>query len=301
MSFITSAGLVSYINSLNTAAPNAAAPVADFRAIGSLYANIDVALVPKGAGSVLVNIPDNTAAGGNKRGTQAVDLQTVRAFATQVASANNSTIGGGRSNTASGQYSTVPGGTENGATFDYSTVGGGGVNAANAIASCVPGGIGATARGVKGALAYGGNGVADVASQGFSQLRDIVYRSSTADATATPLTTDNAGVVSSTNVAVMSADQAAAFSGQIIAVGTATENIHAWRIEGLIKRPSNAASVVLVASTVTDLGSDAGAAAWTVALAADVTVGGLRITITGAAGTAINWSGVVRFSEVAHF
>jgi len=56
-------------------------------------------------------IPDGTATGGNKRGTQAVDLQLVRSSAGQVASGNNATISGGLNNTASGARTAIPGGS----------------------------------------------------------------------------------------------------------------------------------------------------------------------------------------------
>lgn len=297
MSFITSAGLVSYINSLNLSGPNNVIPVAAFTAIGAAT-SIDAALVPKGNGALMATVPDNGVTGGNKRGNNAVDWQVQRNVNNQVASGAYSVIGGGQINLSSGQWSVVAGGQNNSASSDNATVGGGAANGANAVGATIPGGFAATARGVKGAYAYGGNASNNLANQGFSQIRDIVYRSSTADATATPLTVDNAGIVAVNNVAVMSAKQSASFLGQVIAVNTTTDEIHAWQVSGLIKRPSNAASVVLVNSTVTDLGSDAGAAAWTVALAADVTVGGLRVTITGAAATPINWVGSIRFTEV---
>jgi hypothetical protein len=63
--------------------------------------------------------------GGNPRGLHAVDLQSARAAATQVASGDYSVIGGGSSNTASGDAATVGGGYLNTASGDYATVGGG--------------------------------------------------------------------------------------------------------------------------------------------------------------------------------
>lgn len=302
MSFLTSSGLVSYINSLNTAVPNnLGQPVASFQAIGAAYTNIDVSLTPKGTGAILGSVPDNTPAGGNKRGFASVDWQVQRTLATQVASGANAVIAGGRSNLCSVDYGTVSGGLENNVTGGQNgTIGGGSTNTVDAINGTIPGGSAGWTRGVKGALAYGGNGIGSVASLGFFQYRDIVYRTVTNDATATPFTSDNSGAAQANNCAVMSAKQAASFIGQIVAVGNLTDDTHAWQVSGLIKRPGAAATTVLVASTVTDLGSDAGAAAWTVALSADVGVGGLRVTITGAAGTAISWSGHIRFAEVMH-
>lgn len=302
MSFITASGLVSYINLLNTTAPNnVGVPTAVFQAIGGAYTNIDVALTPKGLGAILAIAADNTATGGNKRGFASVDWQIQRTVATQVASGANAVLGGGRANVVSVDYGTIAGGLENNVTSGQNgTIGGGTTNTADAINATIPGGTAGWSRGVKGALAYGGNGVGSVASLGFSQYREIVYRTTTNNATATPLTTDNSGVAQPNNCALMTAKQVASFFGQVVAVNNATDEMHAWQVQGLIKRPSNAASTVLVASTVTDLGSDAGAAAWTLALAADVTNGGLRVTATGAAGTAISWVGAIRLVEAMH-
>lgn len=303
MSFITQAGLVSYLNTLNLTAPNnLGAPVAVFQAYGSgAYLNIDVALTPKGSGAILAIAPDNTAAGGNKRGFGSVDWQVQRTLATQVASGANAVIGGGRANLVSVDYGTIAGGLENNVTAGQNgTVGGGTTNTADAINATIPGGTAGWSRGVKGALAYGGNGVGSVASLGFSQYREIVYRTQTTGATTTILTNDNSGVSTAAGTATMSAKQVASFFGQIVAVNVATDEMHAWQVSGLIKRPSNAASTVLVASSVTDLGSDAGAAAWTVALVADVASGGLLINVTGAAATTVNWVGAVRFVEAMH-
>jgi hypothetical protein len=60
-----------------------------------------VSIVPKGTGAFCLAVPDSTAVGGNARGTGAVDLQTGRSSASQVASGSYAvTIGYG--NTCSG-------------------------------------------------------------------------------------------------------------------------------------------------------------------------------------------------------
>jgi hypothetical protein len=78
--------------------------------------------------------------GGNQRGLHAVDLQSARSAATQVASGNYSVIGGGRENTASGVAATVGGGRGNTASGAYATVGGGRNNTASGQYSAIPGG-----------------------------------------------------------------------------------------------------------------------------------------------------------------
>ena len=99
----------------NRSAPNADRPVA---VVGPDLSqpqpqNIDLAIVPRGTGAIVANIPDGTAAGGNKRGANAVDLQTSRTDQTRVASGAQSAVVGGVDNTASGIQSSVVSGTTN--------------------------------------------------------------------------------------------------------------------------------------------------------------------------------------------
>lgn len=127
------AGLASFTEAYATAAPNATVPVASLTATGTAT-HIDAAFVPKGNGALLVDVPDNAAAGGNKRGAWAVDLQTKRTAATQVASGSSATISGGGSNTAAGNFATVGGGEENGAGGQYGVIAGGRTNDINPVA-----------------------------------------------------------------------------------------------------------------------------------------------------------------------
>jgi hypothetical protein len=77
--------------------------------------------------------------GGDPRGLHAVDLQSARSAATQVASGDYSVIGGGRDNTASGVAATVGGGGSNTASGGAATVGGGSGNTASGSAATVGG------------------------------------------------------------------------------------------------------------------------------------------------------------------
>jgi hypothetical protein len=83
--------------------------------------------------------------GGNQRGLHAVDLQSARSAATQVASGDYSVIGGGQDNTASGLYATVGGGYLNTASGLAATVGGGYQNSASGYSATVGGGWSNTA------------------------------------------------------------------------------------------------------------------------------------------------------------
>jgi FtsZ-binding cell division protein ZapB len=85
--------------------------------------------------------------GGDPRGLHAVDLQSARSAATQVASGNYSVIGGGQNNTASGNSATVGGGGSNTASGHIATVGGGQQNTASGYGATVGGGYQNTASG----------------------------------------------------------------------------------------------------------------------------------------------------------
>ena len=103
----SSGGLTKFTEAENTSAPNGTVYVDSLTAAAS-STNADIAIVPKGTGAFMLDIPDNTSTGGNKRGANAVDLQTLRSSASQVASGTGSfTVGDG--NTSSGNGSATLG------------------------------------------------------------------------------------------------------------------------------------------------------------------------------------------------
>ena len=124
---------------LSSASPNATVNVVSMAPVAPT-ANSDLALVPKGNGALLAQVPTGTSAGGNKRGTYAVDLVRFRLNAANVASGDYSFLGGGYDNKASNFYSAVVGGAGNFATGNNSFIGGGIDNQANNITSVVAGG-----------------------------------------------------------------------------------------------------------------------------------------------------------------
>ena len=126
-------GLTNLAEVLNTQTPNAAVPVVGITP-NRAESNVDLLLKPKGTGAIIAAIPDNGLAGGNKRGSYAVDLQLYRGKVTQVASGQYS-FTAGHSNTASGLASATFGAV-NTASGDYSTTYGLGnvVSGANSIA-----------------------------------------------------------------------------------------------------------------------------------------------------------------------
>jgi hypothetical protein len=94
--------------------------------------NTPLVLQPLGTGALQAQKTDSTATGGNARGANAVDWQTSRGAASQVASGTNSVLSGGINNTSSNFYSSVVGGANNVASSNASFVGGGNTNTAGA-------------------------------------------------------------------------------------------------------------------------------------------------------------------------
>jgi hypothetical protein len=119
---------------------NSTTPVTEING-GALSApNADIALVAKGTGATLAQVPDGTAAGGNKRGIGATDWQKSRNGIAQVASGTQATIGGGNANTVSSTYGTIAGGSGNTVQGSWGTVGGGDSNTASSSYTFVGGG-----------------------------------------------------------------------------------------------------------------------------------------------------------------
>jgi hypothetical protein len=133
---------------------------------------------------------------------------------------------------------------------------------------------------------------------GDSQNGKHILRSDTSDTTAENLTSNNS-TASTNNQVILPNNSTYAFTGTIVAQqskaqGSATA---AWKVEGLITRGANAAATTLVASTVTAISN---VPAWTLALSADTTNGGLAVTFTGAAATNIRTVATIETVEVTY-
>ena len=136
-----------------------------------------------------------------------------------------------------------------------------------------------------------------ITANGDNQSGITILKRRTTDATATALTSDNAAA-GATNQVILPNNSAFAFTGTVVARRQAaggTESA-AWKIEGLIRREGTAGSTTLVASTVTAISN---VPAWTLALSADTTNGGLAVTATGAAMN-IQWTAVVSATETTY-
>lgn len=215
---------------------------------------------------------------------------------------------------ASGSSSAVLGGAFNLASGvgSVSIGGNGGATASGACAVAIGGG--ATSNGaiaaaqnsfalgdsshtptVKGKFAFSSDGAP---VQGGAQYGNVVLRRDTTSATAATLGSDGAAGASNNQI-ILPNSSAQAFSGIIVARRQAASGTQsaAWKIEGLIRRESTAATTVLVNSALTVLSNVPG---WGVSLSGDTINGGLAITVTGAAATNIRWVATVQTAEVIY-
>lgn len=279
----------------------------------------------------------HSTVGGGLTNTASLDGATASGGYGNTASAYNSTVSGGLTNTASGNYSTVSGGFTNVANTNYSTVAGGSNNTAGGIRSAIVGGpsnttsgyastAGGKASNVTGsyAVALGGNlntasgaysavvgslraaashygefahASGKFANQGDAQYSRMILRNVTADATPTVITAD-AGAASTANTLSMANYTLYRFRIELVASEYATGDSAWWEIAGCIKRGANAAATALVGSTYTTTDGDAGAAAWTVAVTADTTLGALQIEVTGELAKDIRWVATVHATRL---
>jgi hypothetical protein len=270
--------------------------------------NIGLALTPAGTGAISAHVPDSTATGGNARGANALDLQTLRSNANQVASGLGSFVAGYNnraSNTGSvaigvqcvstGDGGAVAIGNQNTASAT-SAVALGVLNTASGAQSWVPGGQRATTRGLAGTRAY----AADRRSaDGDAQVTGQPVRATTSSTSATTLTT-NAGAVVSTNVMVLPNNSSAGFRARVCARNATNVGSGSWEICGTIERGANAASTAIVGSTtVRAFGVSASLGSPTVNVVADTTQGAAVIQVTAANSDTTYWVGDVELVQVA--
>ena len=212
-------------------------------------------------------------------------------------------VGGGRNNVTSGANTgdaVIVGGTGNSLTGYASSVLGGVLNQATGAYSTILSGIRGTSRSINGYTVFPAS-VSPVGSGiGNSQAALLVIGKQTTDATATALTCDG-GAAGTTNQVILPNNSAYFFRGEVVSGVTGGGDTKGWTIEGLIKRGANAGSTALVGTpTVTSSFADAGASTWTIAVTADTTNGGLRVTFTGQASTTIRTVCQIRTTEMTY-
>lgn len=287
-------GLTGFTSALNTSSPNNTVNASSVIASGG-SSNQDAVFGPKAQGSVLAQIPDGTATGGNKRAVNTVDLQMVRASADQIAGANYSfiiagtnnkvivTLGnnggwaGGDSNIASGVGSVGIGGTNNKLTGNYTFSAGGGYGHDEGTTNSSVFGYGSSLPGV-----------------GNNHQRQIFHqRKDSTSATAVTLSA-NAAATSATASIKIGTYQCRSFRAHIIAYGKdSTNDCATWDVKGMVT--CYGGTPVFVGTTVvTQVAATAGAVSlgWTVAAILTSSTY-LEFQCTGSASKTVRWSAVI--------
>lgn len=250
------------------------------------------------------NFFDNT--GGNARGAEAVDFQTIRAAATDVASGTRSGILNGRNNRAAGTDSATVG-TDNADVTASRAVALGGVDASVTGAdAAVIGGDGNAAQNQK-AVAMGWDGLADhygeqatghqmYAAVGDCQSGFLYFSGPTADATPTELSLMNIG-------SYLTLNDGDSYMIEGIAIARATSgNDAGWgvaQISGIIRRTGATTSWNGTGNQPPGVDSGGTLSGTLLQLAADDTNDRLAVTATGIAATAIRWAVRLAYAKVS--
>ena len=181
--------------------------------------NTPLVLQPLGTGALQAQKTTSTATGGNARGANAVDWQTSRSAAGQVASGTYATIGGGIQNTANGFGSLISGGGVNNASVTYATIAGGNSNSS-------------------GSYSFIGGGASN-SSLGYY---NFVGGGFTNSGTSSASVTTQSGTMNGTTAVTLSGSNASIKVGQLIA-GTSIANFtYVAAISGTALTLSQAAS-----------------------------------------------------------
>ena len=217
-----------------------------------------------------------------------------------LASGTSAVAGAGYGNTASGYCASVLGGAGNLASNNVTFIGGGNSNTSQGDGSAIMGGYSGNARGIGGIHVFPACVQPISSGSGVSQSSLLVLAVQTTDATATALRS-NISAAGTTNQVILPNNSAYFFRGEVISGVTGGGDTKGWTIEGVIKRGANAASTALVGTpTVTSTYADAGASTWTIAVTADTTNGGIRVTFTGQASTTIRTVCQIRTTEMTY-
>ena len=299
-----------------TSSPNATVNHASIQATGATT-NVSVSIVPKGTGSFSLQVPDGAATGGNVRGANAVDLQTSRNNAANVASGSTSFLGNGVNNQATGTQSFVGNGSANTATATRATVvngnsnsvsdegafiGAGQFNSCTSFYAVVCGGSGnqssAPYASILGGLSARANRYAmrafsagNFASDGDSQGAEMVLRGSTTTDAAVRLRPDN-----STQRLTIASGQICQYLLIITGVRNGGADVASYMRQVTIKNIGGTTSLV---GTVNTIGVD-NAAGTSLSVTADDTNDDLAVEPTGVSGQTWRWECVVYGGEIRH-
>lgn len=240
-------------------------------------ANLPLVLQPAGTGAITLNVPDNTVTGGNARGASALDLQSSRVSATQVASGVGSAILGGQNNAATGQNCTAIGGGNQlcDATFGVTLTSTSSTN------------------GQKGKVAIGAGAFTAV---GDAQAGIQVLRAKITTATATTLTTDGAAPTTN-NIILLPNSGVFEISCKMVDRDITSGDAAVFFIDNvLVTRGASAAATTIVGTPSWTAGAaTAGmSGVLTASVSADTTRGGLSLQLAATNGATREHHAVAR-------
>jgi hypothetical protein len=301
-------GLQNFEEDRNTTSPNNTTPAHSLKAVGA-ETNIDAIITPKGNGAFILGPkPDGTSTGGNKRGANAVDLQTLRNNANQVASGSesvaigvynrssgNTCIAIGTINTSTNYNSVAIGYGNNGG---YGGVGIGWFNTASLEGVAIGQGNTST----KQATAIGSNALADrpnmfahcwgrFSDSGDSQYALFVARNKTTTNSAVELFLYG----SSARLTIPSSK---VFHGLVKIVGVKSDGSVVARYIREVSIKNVGGTTSLVGDVIT-IGSDVDAGT-SISITADDTNDALKIEVTGITSETWRWVATVEGVEVAY-
>jgi hypothetical protein len=223
--------------------------------------------------------------GGNARGANAIDLQTIRALVDQVASGAGSFIGGGRDNKVTGDYAGAVGDGNN-----VQNVGGFAIGEKNEVNANYGFAHGRAARsGYQGSHAHA-NG--SFSGPGDSQCETVIVRNTTVNATPAELFVDGGGTP------IVLRDNSG-YTVDLKVIGRSqTNNVAGYAFRFVIKRGVGAGTVALVGAVTKEvLGEDV--AGWDAAVTADTVDGSIQITVTGYINNNIRWTGTAQLTQAS--
>jgi len=245
--------------------------------------NTPLVLSPLGTGALQAQKTDSTTAGGNARGANATDWQTVRSSATQVASGYATVLGGGFNNRVAGFGGAVVGGTAHVQTNNYGFIGGGNGNTTASEYSAIVGGYSNSANGYYNFIGGGQSNSATASAAVTTQVTTIAVTAGTT----LYLTSTNANIkvgqnIQGTGVTTNTYATSTVTTGTAAVMNTST-------ISGTTLTVGSLASGTIIAGMVlTGTGVTAGtyivsgsASTWTVSVSQTVA----STTITGTAYT----------------
>lgn len=225
----------------------------------------------------------------------------------------------GYSNTASGQYSQALGYSNSATNTSSIAIGSGNSSTGSysvALGDATSTSTGSFAAGYRaradgwGSTALGNGdtrsrnfsfalGSIGISGDGNSQASMMSIARETTDATPTLLSAYSALTSAAYQFSQNDANSAAAFKILVVGAVTGAGATKIWEISGGVKRGSSYSSTTLVGSVVKNvIAADTGTSSWDVDVTANTSVGGISITVTGAAGTTIRWAAKIDASEV---